>query len=170
MGVCRWPILPGLAAALLSLPAFIRPASAREPEIARVLVEKAARRIVLFDGAGRAVRIYRGIQLGFRPTGPKRSEGDGRTPEGRYTIDYGNAASAYHLSLHISYPDAADRARALAGGHSPGGAIFIHGQPSFLRNGPAGGDWTAGCIAVSDKEIEELWALVPDGTPIDLVP
>lgn len=161
----RLLILCGLAAALLS-----PPVGAAEPEIARVLVEKAARRIVLFDAAGRPVRTYTGVQLGSQPQGAKRFEGDGRTPEGRYTIDYGNEASGYHLSLHISYPSAQDRAAATAQGRSPGGAIFLHGQPNSLQNGRIAGDWTAGCIAVSNQEIEELWALVPDGTPIDITP
>ena len=85
-------------------------------------------------------------------------------------IDYGNEHSAYHLSLHISYPNAADRAFAAARGRSPGGMIFIHGQPNSLQNGRISGDWTDGCIALSNEEIEQLWALVSDGTPIELTP
>jgi murein L,D-transpeptidase YafK len=134
-----------------------------------VLVEKAGRRLTLLDAQGRAIRTYTGIQLGEEPVGPKHFEGDERTPEGRYVIDWGNPDSAYHLSLHISYPDSADRAYAAAQGRSPGGAIFIHGQPNNYE-GRQQGDWTDGCIALSNEEIEEIWSMVGDGTPIVLVP
>ncbi|MBU3993125.1 MAG: L,D-transpeptidase family protein [Alphaproteobacteria bacterium] len=139
------------------------------PEVDFVHVHKAARTLELYAG-GRLVRRIEQIQLGDAPVGPKRFEGDERTPEGRYTIDYGNENSAYHLSLHISYPDARDQAIAARHGRSPGGAIFIHGQPNSLRNGRIPGDWTDGCIALSNQEIEELWSLVPDGTPIEIAP
>ncbi len=95
--------------------------------------------------------------------GPKRQEGDGRTPEGRYAIDWRNAKSKYHLSLHISYPDAADVARAREAGVDPGGDIMIHGFPDGARRE---GDWTQGCIAVTDEEMDEIWGLVEEGTPI----
>lgn len=131
-------------------------------------VEKATRTLTLF-AHGQPVGMIEGLQFGDAPVGPKRFRGDERTPEGRYTIDYGNPDSAYHLSLHISYPSAADAARAAGQGREAGGQIFIHGQP----NGHAGrvpGDWTDGCIAVSNAEIEALWEAVPDGTVIDIVP
>jgi murein L,D-transpeptidase YafK len=131
-----------------------------------VLVDKSDRILVLYRG-GKAFRAYRGLQFGDAPFGHKRFEGDERTPEGRYTIDTRNPQSAYHLSLRISYPNAADRRFAAGYGRSPGGDIFIHGQP----NGMAGrmrGDWTDGCIALTNDEIEELWTLVPDGTPIEI--
>lgn len=118
----------------------------------------------------RARRTYRGIQLGDAPQGHKQFEGDERTPEGRYLIDYGNPRSAYHLSLHISYPNAADKAFAESRGKSPGGDIFIHGQPNGLVGVRGMGDWTDGCIALSNPEIEELWTLVRDGTPIEITP
>lgn len=140
------------------------------PEVAEVRVEKAARRLPLLDAQGDPVRIYNSIQLGDRPVGPKRFEGDERTPEGRYLLDYGNSSSAFHLSLHISYPDAKDRAFAESQGKSAGGAIFIHGQPNSLGAGRMAGDWTDGCIALSNQEIEEVWRLVPDGTPVQIVP
>jgi len=124
--------------------------------------------------AGQPVRTITGIQLGDAPTGPKHFQGDERTPEGRYTIDYGNPGSSYHLSLHISYPDARDAAYARAHGRSPGGLIFIHGQPNDRMDGNDDaripGDWTDGCIAVSNAEIEALYEAVPDGTPIDILP
>jgi murein L,D-transpeptidase YafK len=132
-----------------------------------VLVEKSDRTLTLF-AAGQPIRTYRGLQLGDAPEGHKHFEGDERTPEGRYTIDTRNPASAYHLSLHISYPNAADRAFAVQQGRSPGGAIFIHGQPNWLPMGRLPGDWTDGCIALSNAEIEELWRLVPDGTSIEI--
>jgi murein L,D-transpeptidase YafK len=137
-------------------------------DIVLVRVEKGARRLVLFDASGAARRTFEGIQFGAAPQGHKQFEGDERTPEGRYTIDYGNPRSAYHLSLHISYPNAADRAFAESRGKSAGGEIFIHGQPNALRMGRVPGDWTNGCIALSNKEIEDLWVLIRDGTPIEI--
>ena len=138
-----------------------------EPPARLVLVDKSDRTLTLFAG-DRPIRTFQGIQLGDAPQGHKRFQGDERTPEGRYTIDYRNPHSAYHLSLHISYPNPADRAYAEARGRSPGGEIFIHGQPNGLRSGRVAGDWTDGCIALANAEIEELWRLVPDGTPIEI--
>lgn len=103
------------------------------------------------------------IQLGFAPEGHKVAKGDGRTPEGFYFIDRRNPNSSYHLSLGISYPNSRDVARARALGLHPGGDIFIHGEN---RKGPSRGDWTAGCIAVTDEEMEEIYAMVRNGTPI----
>lgn len=134
-----------------------------------VLVDKSDRTLTLLSG-GFPLKTYGGLQLGDAPLGPKHFEGDERTPEGRYTIDYRNPRSAYHLSLHISYPSAADRAYAAARGESPGGEIFIHGQPNALTAGRVRGDWTDGCIALSNGEIEELWRLVANGTPIEIRP
>lgn len=134
-----------------------------------VLVDKSDRTLTLLR-QGRAMRTYTGLQLGAAPAGHKRFEGDERTPEGRYTIDTRNPQSAFHLSLRISYPSAADRAFAQARGRSPGGDIFIHGQPNGLLAGRMPGDWTDGCIALANAEIEELWRAVPDGTPIDIRP
>ena len=177
---------PALAAQLppvLALTLLLGPPAASAPldpradaevivraDVALVHVEKSARRLTLLDPAGRPLRSYGRLQLGPAPVGPKRFAGDGRTPEGRYVIDYGNEGSDYWLSLHISYPNAADRAYAAARGRSPGGAIFLHGQPNSLQNGRIAGDWTAGCIALSNEEIEQLWELVPDGTPIQIDP
>ena len=134
-----------------------------------ILVDKSDRTLTLFRG-GVPFKSYTGLQLGGEPLGPKHFEGDRRTPEGRYLIDYRNPRSAYHLSLHISYPGASDRAFAAARGQSAGGEIFIHGQPNALTQGREPGDWTDGCISVSNAEIEELWAEVPDGTPIEIRP
>jgi murein L,D-transpeptidase YafK len=121
--------------------------------------------------AGRLVHVIEHIQLGDAPVGHKQFEGDEKTPEGRYTLDYGNPDSAYHLSLHVSYPNQADSAFAQGQGRSPGGLIFIHGQPNdWPPETRVPGDWTDGCIAVSDEEIEALWDAVADGTPIDIAP
>ncbi len=159
-------ISAGLALVTLAAPAV---PEVPAPEIDLVHVDKSARVLTLFS-QGRAVRRYTGIQLGDDPVGHKRFQGDERTPEGRYTIDFGNPQSAYRLSLHIDYPNAADRAYAQARSRSPGGDIFIHGQPNAWPAGRVPGDWTDGCIALSDEEIEELWSMVGDGTPIQIDP
>ena len=134
-----------------------------------VLVDKSDRTLTLYAG-GRPWRTIGNLQFGDQPQGHKRFQGDERTPEGRYAIDYGNPDSSYWLSLHIDYPNAADRAYAGARGRSPGGAIFIHGQPNWLPVGRLPGDWTDGCIALSNAEIELLWQVVPNGTPIEIRP
>ncbi len=132
-----------------------------------VVLYKSTRQLVLFRNK-EALRIYR-VDLGFAPVGDKSREGDGRTPEGTYFINRRNPNSAYHLSLGISYPNARDVAAARAQGVDPGGDIFIHGGPTrFLDRFKR--DWTAGCISVSDAEIEEIWSMVPNGTPIVIVP
>jgi murein L,D-transpeptidase YafK len=134
-----------------------------------IVVEKSARRMQLFQN-GQPVRTYR-IALGFAPSGDKSRQGDGRTPEGRFTIDRRNAGSAFHLSLGLDYPRPEDRARAAAGGYDPGGDIFIHGQPNSLPDGVlVKGDWTAGCIALSNLEMREIWTATPTGTPVEIRP
>ena len=137
----------------------------------RVVIAKADRTLTLYRGA-HVLRTYR-IALGWNPEGPKEEEGDGRTPEGVYVIDSRNAQSAFHRSLHISYPNADDRRRAARRRVRPGGAIMIHGLPNGLAAlGSAHRlrDWTAGCIAVTDDEIEEIWRMVPNGTRIEIRP
>jgi murein L,D-transpeptidase YafK len=131
-----------------------------------LLVDKTRRLLVAYAG-GHPVRVYRGLQLGI-PDGHKRFQGDRRTPEGLYTIDTRNPASQFYLSLRISYPNAADRAFASQYGRSPGGDIFLHGQPNDYPGERVPGDWTDGCIALSNAEIAELWRIVPDGTPIEI--
>ncbi len=137
----------------------------------KILIEKAARRLTLLRG-GVVLKTYR-VTLGPQPVGPKQQEGDGRTPEGRYLIDWRNPNSKFHLSLHINYPDTDDQAQAVTRGVAPGGDIMIHGLPN--ANASLGAlhylkDWTLGCIAVSNQEIEEIWHAVPDGTPVEIVP
>lgn len=158
-------------AAIFALSALPRvaPVAATTTVIDRVLVDKSDRRLELLSGDA-VVRRYE-IALGFAPEGDKQQEGDGKTPEGRYTIESRNPDSAFHRSLKISYPDAADRAAAAARDVSAGGDIFIHGAPNWwLLPGQPPGDWTKGCIAVTDAEIEEIWSLVRDGTPIEIRP
>lgn len=136
----------------------------------KVIVEKAKRRLLLLK-KGEIIRVYK-IALGPHPIGHKVQEGDGRTPEGKYVISGRNPKSAYHLSLRISYPNAQDKAYAAKLGVSPGGDIMIHGLPNMISKVKAAKllrkDWTAGCLAVTDEEIEEIWKLVPDGTEIEL--
>jgi murein L,D-transpeptidase YafK len=118
------------------------------------------------------LKIYK-VALGSQPIGAKVQEGDGRTPEGKYFIDRRNPRSSYHRSLHISYPSLQDTEKAQRAGIRPGGDIMIHG----IRNGLGWigylhriFDWTQGCIAVTNSEIEEIWSLVADGTPIEINP
>jgi len=138
------------------------------PEVTRVEVHKAKRKMYLVHH-DKVLRQF-DIGLGFNPVGHKQVEGDSRTPEGVYYIDRRNPNSNFHLSLGISYPNADDRARARAIGKSPGGDIFIHGRAGkhTLRN--RGRDWTDGCIAVTDREMEDIYAMVRDGTPIRINP
>ena len=161
--------LAGFAALFSLFAGDAAQAQAPRPEVDRVVIEKAARRMTLLSADGAIVRVYQNIQLGWQPVGAKHFAGDGRTPEGHYRIDRGLENSAYHLALHLSYPEPDDVAFARGQRRDPGGAIFIHGQPNGMATRPAG-DWTAGCIAVSDPQIEEIWSLVGDDTPVDIVP
>jgi murein L,D-transpeptidase YafK len=137
----------------------------------RILVEKAARRLTLLQN-GRALKSY-SVALGRTPVGAKEFEGDQRTPEGIYSVDFHKADSDYHLALHISYPEQHDVDRATAHGLSAGTDIMIHGLPNgrgWIGRFHRRADWTAGCIAVADFEIEEIYRAVPDGTAIELRP
>jgi len=136
------------------------------PEVTSVQVQKSARKMYLLHG-DQVLESY-DVALGFAPQGAKQFEGDGRTPEGSYVINRRKPDSDYYLSLGISYPNDADRAAALAAGQSPGGDIFIHGRSRW--KGRNNGDWTAGCIAVRDREMEVVYAMVRDGTRIDILP
>ena len=137
----------------------------------RVLVRKSARELDLYDG-GKLLRTY-SISLGVDPIGPKSRKGDGRTPEGRYVIDYRKDDSAFHRALHISYPRADQVKAARLRGEPPGGLVMIHGLPNgqgWLGRLHRVSDWTNGCIAVTNDEIEELWRVVPNGTRIEIKP
>jgi murein L,D-transpeptidase YafK len=137
----------------------------------RVVVLKGARELRIERG-GVSLKTYR-VALGRQPKGHKLHEGDDRTPEGTYRIDSRNARSAYHRALHVSYPNGVDRAIAARFGVSPGGDILVHGLGNglgFLGRLHRLTDWTRGCIAVTNREIEEIWRAVPDGTPIEIRP
>src|SRR5690554_219335 len=137
----------------------------------RVLVKKGQRRLYLMNGE-EIVRSYR-ISLGDNPEGHKLYEGDERTPEGDYTLDWRNSNSDFYKSIHISYPSAKDREMAENWGLDPGGSIMIHGLPNGAGDmafAYTGLDWTNGCIAVNNQEMDEIWQLVNDGTPIRIIP
>ncbi len=162
----------GVAALLVlllcsSLPAAPRPA----PRVDRVEVFKSRHELILLRD-GKALKTYR-VALGPYSMGRKERQGDGKTPEGAYILDWRNPHSKFHRSIHISYPNADDIKRARGLGVPSGGDIFLHGLPNgagFIGAAHRQMDWTAGCIAVTDEEIDEIWNLVPDGTPIVIHP
>jgi murein L,D-transpeptidase YafK len=146
-------------------------AAAAPSQADRIVILKSARTMTLLS-SGKVLKTYK-VALGSDPIGPKRIEGDHKTPEGDYVIDAKNQHSQFHLSLHISYPSAADQQRARSLGARPGGAIMIHGLARpFAYLGPLHRqtDWTDGCIAVTNAEIEEIWKLVPVGTRVEIRP
>ncbi|HLT13965.1 MAG TPA: L,D-transpeptidase family protein [Marinobacter sp.] len=178
-----------LTALILSLPCFAqasellaradtrmvipqpKPTADQQFAITEVLVKKGERRLYLLNG-DQKVRSYR-ISLGENPVGHKLYEGDKRTPEGSYLLDWRNPNSDFYKSIHISYPSSEDAELAQAWGLNPGGSIMIHGLPNNagdLAFAFAGLDWTEGCIAVTNEEMDEIWALVDDGTPIRIMP
>nr|WP_246002392.1 L,D-transpeptidase family protein [Pacificibacter maritimus] len=136
------------------------------PQITRVVLHKKRRRLYLLHGT-KVIKKYK-VGLGGVPVGHKQFEGDGKTPEGSYIIDRRNPNSQFHLSVGISYPNAQDIEFARARGRSPGGDIFIHGRAG--EHVGRGKDWTAGCIAVADRHIEEIYMMVLTGTQIDIFP
>ena len=140
------------------------------PPVTQVVVNKSDRMMYLISGKT-VLKSYK-VELGNQPKGAKQFEGDGKTPEGIYFIDRFNPRSAYHLSVGVSYPNTQDTARALAVGMKPGGDIFIHGRGREGANALAAkkADWTAGCIAVTDAEIRELYAAARIGTTVEILP
>jgi murein L,D-transpeptidase YafK len=143
------------------------PARAASAYVDLVRVRKKKRRVELF-GDGKVLRKY-DMKLGFEPVGHKAFQGDGKTPEGRYRIENRNPFSRFHLSLKIDYPNARDVAYARSQGKSPGGDIFIHGQPNGFK-GTLKTDWTQGCIALSNEDMDELWRFIPVGCEIEILP
>jgi murein L,D-transpeptidase YafK len=136
-----------------------------------IVVEK-AKRVLTAYSKGIVLRSYQ-VALSTSSVGPKEREGDNRTPEGDFIIDSSLQKSGYHRALHISYPRPSDIARAKAGGYQPGGAIMIHGIKNgfgWLGSLHTKSDWTRGCIAVTNTEIEELWRIVPNGTRVQIKP
>ncbi|HTW77943.1 MAG TPA: L,D-transpeptidase family protein [Terracidiphilus sp.] len=169
----NWPaaIVAFLSSALLICavaPAAQTPAPQKADSI---LILKKDHVMELLAG-GKVIRSYK-VALGRGGLAAKEREGDGRTPEGHYIIDEKNATSHYHKALHISYPNAEDQKRAAKKGVTPGGAIMIHGLPNgmgWLGASHRLYDWTLGCVAVTDAEIDEVWNLVPLGTPVEIRP
>ncbi|HXP46482.1 MAG TPA: L,D-transpeptidase family protein [Terriglobales bacterium] len=147
------------------------PSLDRDLKADRIIVHKKDRTLELMR-QGKILRSYK-VALGGEPVGAKTRQGDHRTPEGIYVIDSRNANSAFHRSLHISYPSATDRDHARKLGVPPGGDIFIHGLPNgmgWVGAAHRAKDWTDGCIAVTDSEIEEIWRLVDNGTTVEILP
>lgn len=142
-----------------------------EAKADRVLVLKKDRTLTLL-AKGQVLKTYK-VALGAEPVGRKTRQGDHKTPEGIYVLDRRTAASRFYRALHISYPDAQDKLQAAQQGISPGGDVFVHGLPNgfgWIGRSHRLKDWTDGCIAVTDEEIDEIWRLVPDGTPIEIRP
>jgi len=162
-----WMALP-LGAALLVSSAF----ATALPKADFVLVKKSERKLFLLHG-GRPFKQYR-VAFGDQPKGHKQREGDERTPEGRYELDFKNENSDYYKSIRISYPNRFDRLAAKSAGYSPGGAIMIHGLPGRELELPPRAwqafNWTDGCIAVTNEEMDEIWSSVDVGTPIEILP
>lgn len=142
------------------------------PNVTQVLVRKGERRLYLLDENQQTLRSYQ-VSLGDEPAGHKLFEGDQRTPEGDYVLDWRLPDSRFYKSIHISYPNRQDQELADAWGLDPGGSIMIHGLPNNAGDmafAYAGLDWTDGCIAVSNEAMDEIWALVDNGTPIRIEP
>lgn len=168
---CRHPKCWHVSAFIALTLFFSSGATAGEIHVDKVLVIKSRREMYLLSGH-RVVRSYH-IALGANPIGDKRRRGDDRTPEGLYTLDFKNPDSAYYKSIHISYPGPRDIARARRTGVDPGGEIMIHGQKNGYRQYTAFTqrfDWTEGCIAVTDRDMDQIWKLVSVGTPIEIDP
>ena len=165
--------IPAVAAAvILGLVASCAPSKFKTyngPPVTQLVVNKSARQLLVYSGNS-LLGAYN-VGLGTQPIGHKQFSMDGKTPEGQYFIDRRNPESRYYLSLGISYPNPDDVAYAASLGQDPGGDIFIHGQgPEGKALSKVKRDWTVGCIAVTDKEMEDLYAMVPDGTPITIKP
>jgi murein L,D-transpeptidase YafK len=166
----RIRVLTGLVAWLLCAAALA--GAAEKPLHAdRVVVLKRERTLQLLS-AGKVIKSYK-VALGGDAVGPKTRQGDHKTPEGMYVLDSRNAHSQFYKSIHISYPSAKDRAVARQKGVSPGGDVFVHGLPNgygWMGESHWLKDWTDGCIALTNQEIDEIWTAVADGTPIEIRP
>jgi len=159
-----------LLTALLMIPVAASSAQKSAPIVVdKIVVLKSAHSMTLYAG-GRSLKVYR-VALGTGPGNAKQKRGDHETPEGNYVIDSRNANSKFHLALHVSYPNATDRVRAKKLGVDPGGEIMIHGLPagySWLGRAQVIADWTDGCIALTNAEMDEVWKLAPTGTPVEI--
>jgi murein L,D-transpeptidase YafK len=164
--------------AALGMATLLGSATAEERDLATgpdradyVVVDKSDRKLYLYK-AGRILREF-DVSLGLVPSGPKQREGDFRTPEGKYTLDARNANSDFFLSIHVSYPNETDRARAAEQGIDPGGQIMIHGwpnEPKYDVRRYQDADWTDGCIAVSNSDMVDIWLMTRESTPIEIRP
>jgi murein L,D-transpeptidase YafK len=157
--------------ALVVLSAWWLAPAAEAPQADKIIIVKSQRTMTLMSG-DKVLKTYR-VALGTVPVGPKQIQGDHKTPEGSYVISGKNPGSRFHLSLRVSYPTPADRARARKLGSSPGGDIMIHGlgrEFAFLGPLQWRSDWTDGCVAVTNEEIDEIWRLVPVGTNVEIRP
>ena len=169
---------PGLrlCLAVVVSSALMRDAKAAEPlpsnaRADSVVVLKKERKLILYS-QGQVLKTY-AISLGTEPAGPKTRQGDHRTPEGHYILDRRNSKSRFYRSIHISYPKQEQIEAARKAGASPGGDVFIHGLPNgfaWLGSAQRRYDWTDGCIAVTNAEMDEIWRAVSDGTPIEIKP
>ncbi len=167
-----WMACAGACLALFVLPSVLAAQQPSAPQKADAILILKKDHLMELLAAGEVIRTYK-VALGQGGLAPKQREGDARTPEGHYTVDAKYAVSHYHKAMHVSYPDAADRKRAAKLGVPPGGAIMIHGLPNgkgWVGAGHRLYDWTLGCIAVTDEEIDEIWELVPVGTPVEIRP
>jgi murein L,D-transpeptidase YafK len=155
----------------VNAPAICQTTSPSEKKADRIVIVKSTRTMTLMN-SGKVLKTYK-VALSAHSIGGKERVGDDKTPEGLYTVDWKNAQSKFHLALHVSYPNAADRERARKLGVNPGGEIEIHGigaKYGYLGALHREVDWTAGCIAVTNEEIDEIWKLVAVGTPIEIRP
>jgi murein L,D-transpeptidase YafK len=168
----NWARCTRTAFALLIFPALLPSQPPTIPaRVDSILILKKDHLLELISG-GKVIGTYH-VDLGQGGLAPKQKENDARTPEGHYVIDIRNAASHYHKALHISYPNAEDRLRAQRMGVLPGGAIMIHGLPNgkgYIGAAHRLYDWTLGCIALTDSEIDEIWTMTPVGTPVEFRP
>jgi murein L,D-transpeptidase YafK len=167
----RIPILNGLMVLLLCGPCFAQSTTLPKLHVDQVVVLKKARTLQLLSH-GQVIKSYK-VALGGNPIGPKTRPGDHKTPEGAYVLDFRNAHSQYYKSIHISYPNQHDRAEARKIGVSTGGDVFVHGLPNgygLIGAAHRLKDWTDGCVAVTDEEMDEIWGIVSDGTLIEIKP
>ena len=169
--------VPALLAALAFLFVFSGPATSTELSpvsdavVDRIVIEKSKRTMTLLK-QGSEVRTYK-VALGRNPIGPKIQKGDQKTPEGLYYVDYKLQNSVYHRALHLNYPNQDDIERARSLGVTPGNSIMIHGMKEdklWMGDVQYLFDWTNGCIALTNREIEEVWVLVPEWTPVEIRP
>jgi len=142
-----------------------------EAKIDAVLVKKSEKKMYLLK-EGKSIKEYK-VVFGANPKGHKQKEGDERTPEGKYVIDFKKENSSFYKAVHISYPNEHDKAKARESGLNPGGSIMIHGQKNglgWLSWLSQWFNWTDGCIAITNREMDEIWELINEGTPIEIQP